>query len=903
MYHSLKFIAMIKQTLILVSSGLLLMSLAKGPVVRPPWNEEKTDSLGSVMTAHSYGDVHSTIHYDLTRFLAIKMGLSADTAEIIARFCALVDQINPKADYPYSLSLNTTSIPDTFPNWPESLAGTERGGVNSNAQNEYTAQYWHFPFRDPADTLTGQMTWGTYPVASSFQHFTGPPHFWRVPITYNLKHIMEWALYNGGQPGLPDQLTPVEVMYTDATHPAYTIVQPNSIQAFGIFLHSVGDTYSHEECMVTDTIRAHPESDPYCGLTYHSEHEFAYDADMRAKKHADSCIHAIWRCLREFKRVHNITTPAIWTGDDNGFQDGDGIPDQLEDDGDADVTESFLELWKNPATTDLNGDGVINHSDHTTWRIHMCNVGFQLQTQIGINADGSQPDPSAVLDVKSTNRGMLIPRITTASRDLIPSPANGLLIYNTTSNRFNYFNGTYWYEIQAAFITSSVGTLNPGGGVSINTSPGATPENCAMLDVNNPDRGILVPATTPDLVLAPATGLIIYNIGENRFNFYNGTQWMTPCAISTGTGGAGGSQSQAGMAIRTNDSGPHESAILDISAADKGVLIPRLTNAQREAILPVPGLVIYNTESDDLEFYNGTSWYRVNTNPATSPVAGTHVPMQTQITWNWNIVADATGYKWNTTGDYASATDLGALTTHTESGLACSISYARYAWAYNDCGHSLPVILQQATLPCFPCGQSVTISHVAGAVAPVDKTVTYGTVSNIPGETAKCWITSNLGATGQAGSVSDATEASAGWYWQFNRRQGYKHDGVVRTPNSTWITSISEDVEWGAAEDPCALELGNGWRIPTKAEWTNVDASGSWTNWNGPWNSGLKLHAAGNLTAASGSLTDRGVEGGYWSNKQNGNSYGWYLHFNSGQSTVGGLPPKAAAFPLRCIRE
>jgi hypothetical protein len=64
--------------------------------------------------------------------------------------------------------------------------------------------------------------------------------------------------------------------------------------------------------------------------------------------------------------------------------------------------------------------------------------------------------------------------------------------------------------------------------------------------------------------------------------------------------------------------------------------------------------------------------------------------------------------------------------------------------------------------PGFICGSSLTISHVAGAVAPVNKTVTYGTVTNIPGETSKCWITSNLGADHQATAVSDATEPSAG---------------------------------------------------------------------------------------------------------------------------------------------
>ena len=381
---------MIKKTLIFLPVALLFLTLASGPLFVPPlavpWNEEKTDSLGNVVTAHSLGETHSTIHYDLTRLLAVKSGLSPDTAEIVARYCALVDQINAQPGYPYSASLNGTSIPDTFPDWHESIAGTERGGLNNNAQKEYTAQYWHFPFRDPLDTLTGSIVWGTYPVVAiaNFKHFTGPPHFWRVPITYNLKHIMQWALYNGGEPGLPDELTPVEVKYADANSSGYQLVQPNSIQAFAIFLHSLADSYSHEECMVSDTIRAHPSTNLCCGLTYHSENEFAYDTIMRAKKHADACVHAIWRALREFKRIHHINSAAFYVTDNNGFQDGDGIPDQLEDDNDGNNTESFLELWKNPSTTDLNGDGTINHSDHTTWRIKLCNneTGKSVQKKL-----------------------------------------------------------------------------------------------------------------------------------------------------------------------------------------------------------------------------------------------------------------------------------------------------------------------------------------------------------------------------------------------------------------------------------------------------------------------------------------------------------------------------------------
>jgi hypothetical protein len=73
-----------------------------------------------------------------------------------------------------------------------------------------------------------------------------------------------------------------------------------------------------------------------------------------------------------------------------------------------------------------------------------------LSAQVGINADNTAPATSAMLDVKSTLKGMLIPRMTTAQRDAIASPDNGLMIYNTTTSTFFYYNGVAWIEIGGA---------------------------------------------------------------------------------------------------------------------------------------------------------------------------------------------------------------------------------------------------------------------------------------------------------------------------------------------------------------------------------------------------------------------------------------------------------------------
>jgi hypothetical protein len=236
-------------------------------------------------------------------------------------------------------------------------------------------------------------------------------------------------------------------------------------------------------------------------------------------------------------------------------------------------------------------------------------------------------------------------------------------------------------------------------------------------------------------------------------------------------------------------------------------------------------------------------------------------------------------------------------------GLTPNTPYFVRAYATNSVGTAYGNEESFITLSAgFTCGSTITINHVTGEVAPVNKTVTYGTVSNIPGETSKCWITSNLGADHQATAVNDATEASAGWYWQFNLKQGYKHDGTTRTPNTTWITYIGEDSDWISANDPCSIELGTTWHIPTSTEWYNVDNAGNWVSWNGPWGSGLKMHAAGYLLYGGiGALYSRGEVGEYWSSSQYNINVCHTLEFTNGWSDMGAYF-RAYGLSVRCVQ-
>ena len=65
-------------------------------------------------------------------------------------------------------------------------------------------------------------------------------------------------------------------------------------------------------------------------------------------------------------------------------------------------------------------------------------------SQVAINTNGTAPDSSAILDLSSTNRGFLLPRLTTFQISNISNPAAGLLVYNTDSSDFYGYNGSKW---------------------------------------------------------------------------------------------------------------------------------------------------------------------------------------------------------------------------------------------------------------------------------------------------------------------------------------------------------------------------------------------------------------------------------------------------------------------------
>ncbi|SHJ70899.1 protein of unknown function [Reichenbachiella agariperforans] len=71
-------------------------------------------------------------------------------------------------------------------------------------------------------------------------------------------------------------------------------------------------------------------------------------------------------------------------------------------------------------------------------------AGLLVDDNFNVGIGTKSPHASAALDISSTEKGLLIPRMTPAERDAISSPAAGLLVYNTEDNEINKYNGSAW---------------------------------------------------------------------------------------------------------------------------------------------------------------------------------------------------------------------------------------------------------------------------------------------------------------------------------------------------------------------------------------------------------------------------------------------------------------------------
>ena len=262
---------------------------------------------------------------------------------------------------------------------------------------------------------------------------------------------------------------------------------------------------------------------------------------------------------------------------------------------------------------------------------------------IEISPNGGTANASAILDLKSTTKGFLLPRMTNAQMRAIPSPAQGLLAFCTdcsTNGDYYFYKGTAWVALGSTTVSVSTTV----GSVSANANEnGATITNGGVLNLapaNASYPGIV--STTAQTIAGVKTfsnGIVANVTGNLTGNASTATSATTATNVSgvvaianggtgttngsiTGTGAltfaAGGSNQNISItpsgtgSVGIGTTSPNTKAALDVTSTTKGFLPPRLSSVQRNAITnPTVGLVIYNSTSNCLEVYRGVSWFNL----------------------------------------------------------------------------------------------------------------------------------------------------------------------------------------------------------------------------------------------------------------------------------------------------
>ncbi|WP_147474526.1 fibrobacter succinogenes major paralogous domain-containing protein [Chryseobacterium nematophagum] len=473
----------------------------------------------------------------------------------------------------------------------------------------------------------------------------------------------------------------------------------------------------------------------------------------------------------------------------------------------------------------------------TIYRTDGTLTGPRLMTMAGNNLSftggrigmgTSSPEPSAILDLTSTNLGFLTPRMTKVQMNAIAYPAQGLEIYCTDC----------FGNIGCKMINDSADPLVPNWGslCSSNVSTGVIIDlQCGSAITSGVVyEGVAVSGVTVTIPYTGGNGGTYPSLSLNSTGVTGLTLKLDADHLASGNGNLVFTVSGTASAIGT------ASFDVAIAGASCTLTIPVVDVTAIISSLECNSAVFSPTVITQGASYTGTLTvpYLGGNGESYSQQSFTQngltftLPAGTLATGNGNLVYNITGI----------ATVAGAMTVPIEFGTT-------------TCNVNATVASGNSVAMCMGSGTNrVWASHNLGADTSFDP--------NIPVKE----IHGNYYQWGRNIVVAD-TDTPAGAISGWNN---------IEALNGSWNTGTEAAPVKNAANDPCPL----GFRIPTNSEWAALNNNTTKSNvgvfQTGASNFGaakvfacggsrLTLPLAGHRSHTDGALVNRGSEGNYWS--------------------------------------